>query len=53
MNEWILIALVMISEAFLHYFPWMKLLKGKKLPLMQDVVTAKAQALSAVDRLMQ
>lgn len=22
----------MLSEAFLHYFPWMKLLKGKDLP---------------------
>ena len=32
MSEWILIALVMITEAFLHYFPWMKLLKGKTLP---------------------
>lgn len=24
--------MVMISEAFLHYFPWMKLFKGNTLP---------------------
>ena len=28
----ILIALVMLSEAFLHYFPWKLLLRGKELP---------------------
>lgn len=32
MNEWTLIYIVVISEAFLHYFPWLKLLKGKTLP---------------------
>ncbi len=32
MTLWTLIALVMMGEAFLHYFPWMKLLKGKDLP---------------------
>jgi hypothetical protein len=29
---WTLIALVMLSEAFLHYFPWKLLLRGKELP---------------------
>jgi hypothetical protein len=27
-----LLALVMLSEAFLHYFPWKLLLRGKDLP---------------------
>ncbi len=32
MNLWVVITLVMLSEAFLHYFPWKKLLKGRELP---------------------
>lgn len=28
----LLIALVMLSEGLLHYFPWKKLLKGRELP---------------------
>jgi len=32
MEIWMLIALVMLGEAFLHYFPWKLLLKGKELP---------------------
>lgn len=32
MTLWTLIALVMLSEALLHYFPWKKLLKGNELP---------------------
>ena len=32
MSLWILIVLVMLAEAFLHYFPWRMLLKGRELP---------------------
>lgn len=32
MTLWALIALVMMGEALLHYFPWKKLLKGNELP---------------------
>jgi uncharacterized membrane protein len=32
MNIGAMIALVVISEAFLHYFPWRKFLKGRELP---------------------
>ena len=32
MNLGVLIALVMISELGLHYFPWRMLLRGKELP---------------------
>lgn len=32
MSDWVLVILVMITEAFLHYFPWKKLLKGRELP---------------------
>jgi hypothetical protein len=32
MSVWTLIALVMLGEALLHYFPWRTLLKGKELP---------------------
>ena len=28
----VMVALVVISEAFLHYFPWRKILKGRELP---------------------
>lgn len=38
MNEWILLSLVMITEAFLHYFPWAKLLKGRELPHLMAYV---------------
>ncbi len=32
MELWMLIALVMLAELALHYFPWKLLLKGKELP---------------------
>ena len=32
MKLWILIVMVMMAEAFLHYFPWKMLLRGKELP---------------------
>lgn len=32
MNIAAMVALVVISEAFLHYFPWRKILKGRELP---------------------
>ena len=32
MSLWTLIVLVMLAEAFLHYFPWRMLLRGKVLP---------------------
>jgi hypothetical protein len=32
MNVYTMVALVVISEAFLHYFPWRKILKGRELP---------------------
>ncbi len=32
MPLWILIALVMLSEALLHYFPYKLLLRGRELP---------------------
>lgn len=32
MEVWMLIALVMMTELGLHYFPWKLLLKGKELP---------------------
>lgn len=38
MSDWILIAFVMITEAFLHYFPWRKLLKGRELPRLMAYV---------------
>ena len=32
MNQWLLIILVMLIEALLHYFPWKLLLRGRMLP---------------------
>jgi len=32
MKLWILIVMVMMAEALLHYFPWKMLLRGRKLP---------------------
>ena len=32
MELWMLIALVMMAELGLHYFPWKLLLKGRELP---------------------
>ncbi len=32
MELWMLIALVMMTELALHYFPWKLLLKGRELP---------------------
>jgi len=32
MNEWVLMALVMMAESCLHYFPWRMLLRGRELP---------------------
>lgn len=38
MNEWILVVMVIITEGFLHYIPWMKLLRGKELPRLAAYV---------------
>jgi hypothetical protein len=32
MNEYLLIILAAALEAFLHYFPWRRLLRGRELP---------------------
>lgn len=32
MSELILIVIVMLAEALLHFFPWRMLLRGRKLP---------------------
>jgi hypothetical protein len=32
MNIGVMIALVVIAEAFLHYFPWRRVLHGRELP---------------------
>lgn len=32
MNDFSLIAIAMLAEGFLHYFPWRQFLKGRDLP---------------------